>query len=95
MLKEQIAEQYDWIVEKQYITRGCPTFSKLGGILSGNTAGATATGGDNEGQVRALVASIVFTVQVIQAVDANGYFYINISGANMNVSVVRIVGYFV
>jgi hypothetical protein len=54
-----------------------------------------SSGGTNESQIRALVASLMVTLQVIQAVDANDYFYINISGANMNASVVRIVGYFI
>jgi len=52
-----------------------------------------ASGGANEVQLRAQVADIGAVTQGIVALDASGYFYAVVEGANTTGATIRIVGY--
>lgn len=53
-----------------------------------------SSGGTNEAQVRALVASVGYSNNVAIGLDASGYFYAVVEGANTAATTMRILGYY-
>lgn len=51
------------------------------------------SGGTNGGQVRALVSGVAYSIHAVALLDGNGYFYLNVAGANANNVTLRIIGY--
>lgn len=54
-----------------------------------------SSGGSNEAQVRALVASVGYGTNANIALGGSGYFYANIANANSMSSVLRVLGYYI